>query len=338
MIGLLAAVAANPPSYLGSDTGRQIVKFIPPAATPMAQSVDELFFWLIGICGLVAMALTGTIAILMIRYRRKKKIDREFHVSKKRELWIEFGWSLPVLLAFMSFFYAGATLYAHEFTKPKNAIHIDVTGKQWMWKFEHPDGAREINTLHVPVNKVVELDMTSTDVIHDVDIPAFRIKHDVLPGTHMFLWFKANRVGTYDLYCNQYCGLGHSKMRGEVIVMKDTDFAAWSRQQQLPNSPAHAGAALFREHGCSGCHIGNSAIHAPHLAGIYGKTVHLADGSVKVVDDAYIRDSILFPARDIVAGFSNDMPSFRGQISEGDIQKIIAYIKSMSPAYSYGAR
>lgn len=330
--GVIAG-AGKAPGYLGSDLGHTIVKFLPPAATPMAHSVDTLFFWMIGISGVVAMALTVIIAILMIRYRRGKKINREFNVGKKRELWIEFGWSLPVLLAFLAFFYAGANIYVKAFTRPNDAIHIDVIGKQWMWKFEHPDGAREINTLHVPVNRIVELDMTSVDVIHDVDIPAFRIKHDVLPGTHMFLWFKAIRPGTYDLYCNQFCGLGHSKMRGKIIVMKDADFAHWLNDQQVPNSPAETGAALFRAHGCSGCHIGNSAIHAPDLAGIYGKPVPLASGKMKIANDAYIRDSILLPAKDIAAGYNNDMPSFRGKLSEGEIQQIISYIKSMHHDY-----
>ncbi|HET7571010.1 MAG TPA: cytochrome c oxidase subunit II [Gammaproteobacteria bacterium] len=333
MLAALGSNAGNAPGYLGSDVGHTIVKFLPPAATPMAHSVDTLFFWMVGISGVVAMTLTVVIGVLMIRYRRGKKVNRDFHVSKKRELWTEFFWTLPVFLAFLAFFYAGANIYVKAFTKPNDPIHIDVTGKQWMWKFEHPNGAREINTLHVPVDRIVELDMTSTDVIHDVDIPAFRIKHDVLPGTHMFLWFKATRIGTYDLYCNQFCGLGHSKMRGEVIVMKDADFAQWLDDQQVPNSPAERGAALFRAHGCSGCHMGNSAIHAPDLAGIYGKPVPLSNGKMVIANDAYIRDSILFPSKDIVAGFNNDMPSFRGKLTEGEIQEIISYIKKLHRDY-----
>jgi cytochrome c oxidase subunit 2 len=332
---MLAALlaAARQPSYLGSDVGHRIVKFISPAATPMAKSVDELFFWLVGISGLVALAVTLIITILMIRYRRGNQVNREFNVPKKRELWIEFWWTLPVFLAFLAFFYAGAHLYIKQFTKPRHAIHIAVEGKQWMWKFEHPDGAREINALHVPVNRIVELDMTSTDVIHDVDIPAFRVKHDVLPGTHYFLWFKAIRTGTYDLYCNQFCGLGHSKMRGKIIVMKDTAFVNWMQDQQTPDSSVQKGAALFRAHGCSGCHIGNSAIQAPDLAGLYDRPVPLSNGKTKIADDAYIRDSILFPSKDIPAGYKNDMPSFRGKLSEGEIQQIIAYIKSMKRDY-----
>ncbi|HET6726015.1 MAG TPA: cytochrome c oxidase subunit II [Gammaproteobacteria bacterium] len=325
--------AGQTPAYLGDDLGRTIVQFLPPAATPMAHSVDTLFFWMVGICGLVAMTLTVVIGFLMIRYRRGKKINRDFHVSKKRELWIEFGWSLPVFLAFLAFFYAGANLYVKAFSRPADPIRIDVTGKQWMWKFEHPNGAREIDTLHIPIDRIVELDMTSVDVIHDVDIPAFRIKHDVLPGTHMFLWFRATRLGTYHLYCNQFCGLGHSKMRGEVIVMKQTAYADWLNDQQVPDSPAEKGAALFRAHGCSGCHMGNSAIHAPDLAGIYGKPVPLANGTMKIADAAYIRDSILFPSKDIAAGYRNDMPSFRGKIGEGEIQEIISYIKKLHRDY-----
>lgn len=310
-----------------------IVQFLPPAATPMAHLVDQLFFWMVGISGVVAMALTAAIGIVMVRYRRGAKRNRKFHINKKRELWVEFTWSLIVFVAFMAFFYAGANLYVKAFSRPAQALRIDVTGKQWMWKFEHPNGAREIDTLHIPVNRVIELEMSSVDVIHDFDVPAFRVKHDVVPGTHMHLWFEPTRVGSYDLYCNQFCGLGHSKMRGQIVVMKQDEYANWLQHQQVPGSPSEQGAELFRAHGCSGCHIGNATVHAPHLAGIYGKTVHLSDGTTKIVDDAYIRDSILFPKRDVVAGYPPIMPSFRGQLSEGEIQLIISYIKAMPHRY-----
>lgn len=323
----------NGPSYLGSDVGRTIVQFLPPTASSLAPHVDELMWWMIGLFGLIAILLTGLILFFMIRYRRGKQINRDFHMNKKLELKIEFGWTFVVFLCFLAFFYSGAVLYVDAFSMPAQAIHINVVGKQWMWKFEHPNGAREIDALHIPIDRIVELDMTSVDVIHDVDIPAFRIKHDVLPGTHMFLWFRATRLGTYDLYCNQFCGLGHSKMRGEIVVMTQTAYADWLNDQQVPNSPAEKGAALFRAHGCSGCHMGNSAIHAPDLAGIYGQPVPLANGTMKIANEAYIRDSILFPSRDIVAGYHNDMPSFRGRISEGEIQEIISYIKKLHRDY-----
>ncbi|HET7675786.1 MAG TPA: cytochrome c oxidase subunit II [Gammaproteobacteria bacterium] len=323
----------NGPSYLGSDVGRTIVQFLPPTASSLAPHVDELMWWMIGLFGLIAILLTGLILFFMIRYRRGKQINRDFHMNKKLELKIEFGWTFVVFLCFLAFFYSGAVLYVDAFSMPAQAIHINVVGKQWMWKFEHQNGAREIDALHVPVDRYVELDMTSTDVIHDVDIPAFRIKHDVLPGTHMHLWFKATRIGNYDLYCNQFCGLGHSKMRAQVIVMKQLDYTRWLNAQPTGNREVTAGATLFRAHGCSGCHVGNSAIHAPPLAGIYGRVAHLSDGRMRLINDAYIRDSILFPAKDIVAGYRNDMPSFRGQLSEGEIQQIIAYIKSMHQDY-----
>lgn len=323
----------NGPSYLGSDVGRTIVQFLPPTASSLAPHVDELMWWMIGLFGLIAILLTGLILFFMIRYRRGKQINRGFHMNKKLELKIEFGWTFVVFLCFLAFFYSGAVLYVDAFSMPAQAIHINVVGKQWMWKFEHQNGAREIDALHVPVDRYVELDMTSTDVIHDVDIPAFRIKHDVLPGTHMHLWFKATRIGNYDLYCNQFCGLGHSKMRAQVIVMKQLDYTRWLNAQPTGNREVTAGATLFRAHGCSGCHVGNSAIHAPPLAGIYGRVAHLSDGRMRLINDAYIRDSILFPAKDIVAGYRNDMPSFRGQLSEGEIQQIIAYIKSMHQDY-----
>jgi len=208
-----------------------------------------------------------------------------------------------------------------------------------MWKVEHPGGQREINALHVPIARPVELVMTSEDVIHDFSVPAFRIKHDVLPGRYETLWFEATKPGTYHLFYTQFCGTGHDQMTGEIVVMPAPDYQNWLEQNGAAATMASEGRTLFMRYGCSGCHGGNgvggsqssSTVPAPALAGLYGSPVTLADGGVVTADDLYIRDCILVPEKRRVASYPPVMPSFAGQINEEDLLKIIAYIKSLTP-------
>jgi cytochrome c oxidase subunit 2 len=251
---------------------------------------------------------------------------------------LETSWTIATLVAFFGLFVWSADLYLRLFQPPPDATKIYVIGKQWMWKVEHPGGQSEINALHLPIGRPIELVMTSEDVIHDFSVPAFRIKHDVLPGRYEALWFQAVTPGTYHLFCTQLCGTGHAQMTGEIVAMNPPDFQKWLEQQGASETLAVAGKTLFMRNGCSGCHGGNgvggnqagSTVRAPALAGLYGSAVTLADGGVVTADDRYIRDCILLPATQRVAGYPPVMPSFAGQISEDDLLKIIAYIKSLA--------
>jgi cytochrome c oxidase subunit 2 len=240
---------------------------------------------------------------------------------------------------FFGLFVWGADLYVRLLQPPRDALKIYVIAKQWMWKIEHPGGQREINALHVPTGLAIELVMTSEDVIHDFSVPAFRLKHDVLPDRYETLWFIASRPGTYSLYCTQFCGLDHSKMGGEVVAMPPPEFEAWLASNGGNSSLAAEGQVLFMRYGCSGCHGGNgpgegdvqSTVRAPSLRGLYGAPVPLSDGTVVTADDRYIHDSIVQPRSQIVAGYAPIMPSFAGQIGEEDLLRLIAYIKSLAP-------
>jgi cytochrome c oxidase subunit 2 len=205
---------------------------------------------------------------------------------------------------------------------------IDVIGKQWMWRVYHEEGNQEINTLHVPVGQPVRLRMISDDVIHSFYVPAFRVKMDVLPGRHTELWFNATRPGEYHLFCAEYCGTDHSRMRGTVVVMEPGDFANWIRGS-MDEAPEVAGAALFKQFRCDNCHNDRENARGPSLAGVYGSSVPLADGGAVNADVVYLRESILDPAAKIVAGHRNLMPTFRGQLSEEDVLRLTAYIKSL---------
>lgn len=211
------------------------------------------------------------------------------------------------------------------------SVVISGIGNQWMWNFRHPGGQREINALHVPTGQPVVVSLASQDVIHSLYIPAFRVKQDVVPGRSTQLWFEATKPGRYHLFCAEYCGTEHSRMTGRVTVMPPEEYADWLARQSGGDSMAVEGEKIFRATGCSGCHGNSTRIRAPDLAGIYNHTVATESGAV-LADEAYIRDSILQPDKRIAAGYEPVMPSFDGLLTEGEIQLLLAYIRSLDPA------
>ena len=313
------------------------MRFWLPQATTSAPEVDYLIIaLLLGSCAILALVF-GLILLYMVKYRASSTIDRGALAEKTWRL--EIAWTIATLLIFFGLFVWGADLYVRLFQPPPNALKLYVIGKQWMWKIEHQGGQREINAMHLPVGRPIQLVMTSEDVIHDFSVPAFRIKHDVLPGRYETLWFQVNKPGTYHLFCTQLCGTGHSNMVGDVVAMSDPEYQKWLDQNGVGKTMAAAGRTLFMRYGCSGCHGGNgaggsqseSAVRAPPLAGLYGSPVPLVDGGIVTADDRYIRDCILMPEKQRVASYPPLMPSFAGQISEEDLLKIIAFIKSLTP-------
>lgn len=308
-----------------------------PAASANARETDYLLFALIAGTLAVLGLVFGLMFVFCIRYRHGSPVSRG--KADERSFKFEISWTTATLLVFFALFIWGANLYVHLLQPPPNPLRISVTGKQWMWKAEHSGGQGEINSLHVPVDRPVELILTSEDVIHDFSVPAFRIKRDVLPGRYTSIWFTATQAGTYHLFCTQLCGTDHSVMGGEVVAMKGPDFERWLAENKASTGLVPQGAALFVQLGCSGCHQTNaqrrgagSTVRAPDLSGVYGKPVPLSDGSITVADDQYIRDSILMPSRQVVAGYANQMPSFAGVVTEADLTRLLAYIKSMAGA------
>jgi cytochrome c oxidase subunit 2 len=312
------------------------VKWWLPQASSSAAETDDLLAGLLVLSCAVLALVFGLMFRYIVKYRAGSGLDRAAVGEKS---WIfEIAWTAATLLIFFGLFVWGADLYIRQFEPPSNALKIYVIAKRWMWKAEHVGGQREINSLHVPVGKPIELVMTSEDVIHDFSVPAFRIKHDVLPDRYETLWFTATRPGHYDLYCTQYCGLDHSRMVGEVVVLAQPQFQAWLEQNGSGDTLAAAGKILFMRYGCSGCHGGDAAgsdpggaLRAPRLAGLYGSPVSLSNGTVAPADERYLHDAILAPEQRSVAGYAPIMPSFAGQIGEEDLLKLIAYIKSLAP-------
>jgi cytochrome c oxidase subunit 2 len=299
---------------------------IEQAASTSAQRVDVLLGALVLLCGVTALVITALIVFFSIRYRADARVNRNRPPSNARRL--EMAWIVTPLVIFLGMFAWSAVDYARLEQPSPDALPVYVVAKQWMWKLQHRNGRREINELHVPLGQPVKLIMTSQDVIHSFFVPAFRLKQDVLPGRYTTLSFTATKPGEFYLFCAEYCGAEHSGMIGRVVVMQPDAFARWLGAGTVQPGLAQQGFALFRKFGCSGCHTAGSTVRAPPLDGLLGRVVHLQDGASLVADETYVRDSILLPRKQIVAGFAPVMPSFAGQLSEEDIQALIAYLRS----------
>jgi cytochrome c oxidase subunit 2 len=310
-----AAVALLPPVH-------------PPAASSIAEGVDQLHYFLTAITLFFTVLIFAVIFYFMVRYRRRSP-DEVPPPETEEHLPLEIAWTvIPALICVVIFVWA-SSLYVRNARPPAASSQIYVIGKQWMWHIQHPEGPREINELHVPVGVPVQVTMTSQDVIHDFYIPAFRVKKDVLPGRYSTLWFQPTEIGTYHLYCAQYCGALHSQMIGWVYVMSQSDYAAWLSKQTDNESMAQLGERLFTQLGCSDCHIAGGTGRGPSLVGLYGKSEKLKSGESRDVNDDLIREAIVNPNSIVLASYPPIMPTYKGQVNEEQVLQLIAYVKSL---------
>jgi len=303
---------------------------LPEQASTVAPHVDAVF-WVLTLLSLVfALGISIAVVYFAVKYRRGSKADRSnpIHTSLKLEL----SWSIiPFVLGLGVFLWATA-LYVSMYRVPKgDALKVYVIAKQWMWKFQHPNGRREINDLHVPVGRPVELTMTSQDVIHSFFVPAFRVKRDVLPGRTSTAWFEATKPGVYHLFCAEYCGTEHSLMGGKVYAMEPQEYQEWLTTGNTGGeTPEQSGERLFASFACATCHGRTSTFRAPKLEGLFGSEVKLKSGETVTADEDYLRESILHSQAKIVAGYDPVMPVFENQINEEQLLHLIAYIKSLA--------
>ena len=302
------------------------IPVLPLQASTTSALVDDAALWVLLVCSTIALGVLVVMLAFMVRYRAGSQVDRSNPPLGAD--WLEWTWiAIPTVLS-VGLFWVGARNYMALYEMPVGDVSIiDVVGKQWMWEVYYPNGRKEINALHVPLGRKVELRMISEDVIHSFFVPDFRVKHDVLPGRYTYLWFQAQEKGDVHLYCSEFCGTSHAVMGGWVHVLSAEDYDAWLNSTTQATA-VERGSLLFQQIGCAGCHSGIQ-VPAPRLQGLYGKTVTLQDGSTVVADEAYIRESILYPAKKIVAGFGEIMPTYDKRLSEPQLLDLIAYIRSM---------
>ena len=306
------------------------IPIFPDQASTFAKDVDMLYFFILAVCSFFALAVAVSVIYFGLRYHRTH--EGEIGARIEGSLPLELLWSvIPTIIAMFMFGW-GATVFYHLRRPPEDAMQIYAVGKQWMWKFQHPEGQREINELHIPVGRPIKITISSEDVLHSLYFPAFRTKMDAIPGRYTELWFEAEKVGSYHIFCTEYCGTNHSGMTGTVTVMDAAEYQAWLQGGGVGGSLAERGARLFENLACNSCHLDTGRGRGPSLKDIVGTTVQLEDGSSATVDDAYLRESILNSQAKIVKGFTPLMPTFQGLISEENLVALIEHVKSLSPA------
>jgi cytochrome c oxidase subunit 2 len=303
---------------------------LPPEASKIAPQMDALLFFM------VLVSLIGLTIVVLLVVSFSILYSKERHpVAEQIEgsTLLEATWTIIPLGLFLVMFVWGALIYFRVYTPPANAMNIYVVGKQWMWKAEHPGGQHEINSLHVPAGRAVQLTLISQDVFHSFSIPAFRVKREAIPGRYTTVWFEATTPGTYHLFCTQYCGTNHSQMIGDVVVLSPEDYRKWLAESTSGASLAQNGERLFASLSCAACHNARPDARGPNLANVYGAKLALSTGQAVIVDEAYLRQAILSPSEHITQGYAPIMPTYQGQISEEGLISLIEYIKNLNSDY-----
>jgi cytochrome c oxidase subunit II len=309
---------------------------MPPQGSAYAKEVDLVYmslFWL-SVVLFLGIAIPSVYFPWRYRYKPGRVTPHQTHNTT-----LEVIWSVLPLILCIGIFFWGLHGYLQYAVAPGEAMEIDVTAKQWLWTFEYPDGSRTINDIHVPVNKPVKFIMTSDDVIHDLYVPDMRVKHDVLPGRYTEIWFTPDVLGKHNFTCAEYCGKDHSGMKGVLTVDTPADFAKFLEtggtewEDYFPpkaNRQADWGKLQYERKGCNSCHtVDGSKSKGPSWKGIWGTMVPLADGSSVLVDEAYVRESMMSPQAKVVKGFDPIMPTFQGLLKANEIQGLVAYIRSL---------
>ncbi len=306
--------------------------FAPVQATQIAADWDNLYKFLLAASFISCVILLGGMVYFVTKYRRKTDKDKTAYISHNS--FLEFLWSFIPLVIFLGVFAWGWSIYHNMRNMPKDALEVHVYGKQWDWTFEYKSGKKAYSSnnepLVVPVGKPVRLIMTSSDVIHSFFVPSFRIKQDVVPGRYTNLWFQAEKMGEFHIFCTEYCGFSHSAMLGKIKVVSVEDYEKWIAETDASQlSGVELGAKLYNQKGCVACHsLDGSPKVGPTFKGLFSKAENLEDGSTVNVDENYLRESVVNPNVKIVKGFPKGvMPAFQGQVSEEELTGIIEFIK-----------
>ena len=291
-----------------------------------AGKVEDAFLFITVCCVVLLAVVTICMVVFLIKYNRKRH-PRPEHV--KESVLLEVVWTVIPAILVIFMFYFGWVDFKYIRNPPKDAMTVHVTARQWSWLFTY-DNRRESDVLNVPMGRPVKLLMTSADVLHCLFIPAYRIKEDCVPGLTTHLWFTANETGTYDIFCTEYCGVGHSHMRSKLTVMTADDFRKW--YSAAPGKGiSDLGPALLQAKGCLGCHsLDGSPKVGPTLKALPGRKETVVAAGVEkeiTVDEAFIRDHILNPRSAAVKGFPQVMPAI--PLTKEELSTIVAYLETV---------
>lgn len=303
------------------------------AASRSAVQIDSVFLF-IGVVSLIFFFLVeGLLVYFAVKYRRRRTAEAVATSDVTGNRTLEIVWILIPSLVVVAFFAYGYLVYRDVTAPVPGAGDIHVTAQQFFYEFRYPDGRKEINELRVPAGRPVKLIMSSRDVIHGFYLPDYRIKQDIVPGQYTYLYLQPDREGTFDIFCTQYCGVGHSTMRAKLVVMPPREYAEWASAGKAALaglSLPDRGSALVEKSGCLGCHsIDGAGKVGPSFKGLYGREVHLEGGGETIADEEYIRESIFDPGAKVVRGYPNIMPTFKGILTGEEIGAIIAYLKTL---------
>ncbi len=303
--------------------------WMPPEASTLAADVDWVFYFIFAICIIFFLLIVFLMVFFVIRYHRRE--GQEPESSPHHNTFLEIVWTgIPILLVLLIFYFGFKTFMESKIV-PANTLNIYVTGQKWNWLFQYPNGYVDSN-LHIPVDTPVQLIIRSEDVTHSLFIPAFRLKMDAVPGRYTYAWVQAKEMGTFPVYCAEFCGTKHSDMLADTVVHEPGQYEVWlENASNLLNTmtPVEAGGYLVKKR-CSQCHtVDGTANTGPSLLGIWGESQTLKDGTSATADENYVRESLLEPSVKIVSGFENVMPSFKGKLKENEIMAIIEYIKTL---------
>lgn len=310
--------------------------WIPEEASNLAAGVDNVLLVITVISVFFFLLISAFLIYFSIKYRRKSENEETPYTTGNMVL--EVIWTIVPSILLMVFFVWGYVEFVNMKTPPKDAVEVNVTAKQWLWEFEYYTGKKTINELYVQQNRPVRMVMRSEDVLHSFFVPQFRVKQDILPGNYTQLWFTPTKAGTFDLFCAEYCGTGHSNMLAKVHVLPSEAYSRWmdagkagaavAAASDLP--PAERGKNIYTQKGCNACHsVDGSSGVGPTFKGIYGRVEEMESGETITVDENYLRESILEPQAKLVKGYQPVMPSFKGILSDDEITSVIEYIKSL---------
>jgi cytochrome c oxidase subunit II len=312
------------------------ISLFPERASALAADVDNLYYFITAVSAFFAIVVTIFVIYFAAKYRTSDPlaVGARIHGSIPLEL----AWSIVPFLVSLVIFVWSASVFFDLNRPPDQTLEIYATGKRWMWKFQHLGGQNEINELHVPLGRPVKITFTSEDVLHSMFFPAFRIKADAIPGRYSSLWFSANKLGQFHLFCAEYCGTKHSGMVGSVFVMEPTAYQEWLSGHAEGGTLTSRGERLFGDLACNTCHLSDGSGRGPSLANKFGSSEQIAGGARVAVDEAYLRESILLPQAKVVAGYQPLMPTFQGLLSEENVMALVEYVKSLRASSEAGAR